>query len=63
MSWFLGGDRLRPGKAGIEINTTADTSELTILQLTEEHLGEYLVTARNAYGEDLATAVILLEGM
>ncbi|VDM15310.1 unnamed protein product [Wuchereria bancrofti] len=35
---------------------------MSILQLANEHLGEYLCAVRNQYGEDLAKAVIFLEG-
>uniref|UniRef100_A0A915PUX1 Uncharacterized protein n=1 Tax=Setaria digitata TaxID=48799 RepID=A0A915PUX1_9BILA len=62
VTWFHGDKKLINGRHGIEITTTATTSTLSILQLTEEHLGEYLCTVRNEYGEDLAKAVIFLEG-
>ncbi|VDK27112.1 unnamed protein product [Gongylonema pulchrum] len=62
VTWFHGDEKLTSGRHGIEIVSTSTSSTLSILQLTEEHLGEYLCTIRNEYGEDLAKAVILLEG-
>ena len=62
VSWFLGPKRLQSGD-GIEIITTANSSKLIIANVEERHLGEYLCTVRNNVGEDLATAVIFLEGM
>ncbi|VDO37318.1 unnamed protein product, partial [Onchocerca flexuosa] len=62
VTWFHGDEKLLSGRHGIEISSTATTSTVSILQLTEEHLGEYLCTIRNEYGEDLAKAVIFLEG-
>uniref|UniRef100_A0A914ZQA8 Titin n=1 Tax=Parascaris univalens TaxID=6257 RepID=A0A914ZQA8_PARUN len=48
-------------RGGIQITSTSTTSELSILRLSEVHIGEYLCAVRNAYGEDLARARILLE--
>ncbi|KAK0408269.1 hypothetical protein QR680_003864 [Steinernema hermaphroditum] len=62
VSWFQGDRRLHDGDADIEIESTATASRLSILKVTEKHLGEYLCTIRNTFGEDLATAMILLEG-
>ncbi|MCP9264538.1 Titin [Dirofilaria immitis] len=61
VTWFHGDKKLIDGRHGIEISSTATTSTLSILQLAEEHLGEYLCTIRNNYGEDLAKAIIFLE--
>ncbi|VDM98280.1 unnamed protein product, partial [Thelazia callipaeda] len=62
VTWFHGNEKLISGRNGIEISSTATSSTLSILRLVEEHFGEYLCTVRNDYGEDLAKAVILLEG-
>uniref|UniRef100_A0A914ZQD0 Titin n=1 Tax=Parascaris univalens TaxID=6257 RepID=A0A914ZQD0_PARUN len=62
VSWFRGEQKLTPGRGGIQITSTSTTSELSILRLSEVHIGEYLCAVRNAYGEDLARARILLEG-
>uniref|UniRef100_A0A158Q7F2 Myosin light chain kinase, smooth muscle n=1 Tax=Elaeophora elaphi TaxID=1147741 RepID=A0A158Q7F2_9BILA len=62
VTWFHGDKKLVSGRNGIEITSTATTSTLSILQLTNEHFGEYLCAVRNNYGEDLAKAVIFLEG-
>uniref|UniRef100_A0A915ER11 Ig-like domain-containing protein n=1 Tax=Ditylenchus dipsaci TaxID=166011 RepID=A0A915ER11_9BILA len=53
-SWFFGAQRLTNG-AQICIEHPSDSSShLTILEVTSQHLGEYLCTVRNIYGEDLA---------
>ncbi|CAG9530815.1 unnamed protein product [Cercopithifilaria johnstoni] len=62
VTWFHGDKKLVSGRHGIEISSTATTSTLSILQLADEHFGEYLCAIRNDYGEDLAKAVIFLEG-
>ncbi|TKR69840.1 hypothetical protein L596_021941 [Steinernema carpocapsae] len=62
VSWFQADRRLHDGDAEIEIESTATTSRLSIVKVGEKHLGEYLCTIRNSFGEDLATAMILLEG-
>ncbi|KAK6109169.1 Immunoglobulin I-set domain family protein [Brugia pahangi] len=62
VTWFHDDKKLVNGRHGIEISSTATTSTLSILQLANEHLGEYLCAVRNQYGEDLAKAVIFLEG-
>ncbi|VDM15672.1 unnamed protein product [Wuchereria bancrofti] len=62
VTWFYDDKKLVNGRHGIEISSTATTSTLSILQLANEHLGEYLCAVRNQYGEDLAKAVIFLEG-
>ncbi|KHN81711.1 Titin [Toxocara canis] len=63
VSWFRGEQKLTSGRGGIQITSTSATSELSILRLGETHIGEYLCAVRNAYGEDLARAMILLEVM
>lgn len=62
VSWFFNDLKLSSGKDGYTIKTTSSTSQLTVLRLKDNHLGEYLCVVRNAYGEDLAKARILLEG-
>ncbi|EJD74527.1 CAMK/MLCK protein kinase [Loa loa] len=62
VTWFHDDKKLVSGRHGIEISSTATTSTLSILQLADEHLGEYLCAVRNEYGEDLAKAAIFLEG-
>lgn len=62
VAWFHGDEKLVNRRHGIEISSTATTSTLSILQLTDEHFGEYLCAIRNDYGEDLAKAVIFREG-
>lgn len=51
------------GIGGLTISETSDSSTLSIVFLENVHVGEYLCTVRNTLGEDLATAMILLEGM
>uniref|UniRef100_A0A914WWW9 Ig-like domain-containing protein n=1 Tax=Plectus sambesii TaxID=2011161 RepID=A0A914WWW9_9BILA len=60
--WFHGGERLTEDMEEVDIRSTETTSELTIHQLTEKTAGEYLITVRNAYGEDLAKAMVMIEG-
>lgn len=62
VSWFLNDRKLVSGRDGYVIDTTPSTSQITVLRLQENHLGEYLCVVRNAYGEDLAKARIMLEG-
>lgn len=60
--WFKNGERI--GKSGnIDIEIDEKKSKMKILQLDEENLGEYSCKISNNYGEDLAKAMILLEGM
>ncbi|KAI1719913.1 immunoglobulin i-set domain-containing protein [Ditylenchus destructor] len=55
--------RLESGEGMITIeNANSNSSRLTILRVGKHHLGEYLCTVRNNYGEDLATSMVLLEG-
>ncbi|CAJ0962097.1 unnamed protein product, partial [Mesorhabditis belari] len=61
VSWFKDENRLQDGVKGYSIETTGNNSILSVVYLEKEHLGEYLCTVRNPYGEDLATAMILLE--
>ncbi|ETN72290.1 hypothetical protein NECAME_13907 [Necator americanus] len=60
--WFKGDVGLEDGVGGYTIADGADSSTLSILYLENEHIGEYLCTVRNPYGEDLATAMIMIEG-
>ncbi|KHJ86233.1 immunoglobulin I-set domain protein [Oesophagostomum dentatum] len=60
--WFKGDVQLEDGVGGYSIADGADSSTLSILYLENEHVGEYLCTVRNPYGEDLATAMIMTEG-
>ncbi len=46
----------------LKINTKGTASELVISKVAASHAGEYLVTIKNLYGEDLATATLTLEG-
>ncbi|KAL3986026.1 Immunoglobulin I-set domain family protein [Acanthocheilonema viteae] len=62
VTWFHGDKKLVSGRCGFEISSTTTTSTLSILQLTDEHFGEYLCALRNDYGEDLAKVVIFREG-
>ncbi|VDK82765.1 unnamed protein product [Litomosoides sigmodontis] len=62
VTWFHGDKKLVNGRHGIKISSTATTSTLSILQLADEHFGEYLCAVRNDYGEDLAKVVIFPEG-
>ncbi|VDO56555.1 unnamed protein product [Haemonchus placei] len=61
--WFKGDIGLEDGVGGYTIVDGADSSTLSILFLENEHVGEYLCTVRNPYGEDLANAMILIEGV
>ncbi|GMT09123.1 hypothetical protein PFISCL1PPCAC_420 [Pristionchus fissidentatus] len=61
-TWYKGDARIADGEHGYTVATTADASTLSVVFLEKEHIGEYLCTVRNAYGEDLATARIMLEG-
>ncbi|KAK6047730.1 immunoglobulin I-set domain protein [Cooperia oncophora] len=60
--WFKGDVGLEDGVGGYTIVDGADNSTLSILFLENEHVGEYLCTVRNTYGEDLASAMIMIEG-
>uniref|UniRef100_A0A158PAH4 TITIN n=1 Tax=Angiostrongylus cantonensis TaxID=6313 RepID=A0A158PAH4_ANGCA len=60
--WFKGDVGLEDGVGGYSITDGADSSTLSVVFLANEHIGEYLCTVRNPYGEDLATAMIILEG-
>ncbi|VDM63659.1 unnamed protein product [Angiostrongylus costaricensis] len=60
--WFKGDVGLEDGVGGYSIIDGADSSTLSVVFLANEHIGEYLCTVRNPYGEDLATAMIILEG-
>ncbi|VDM78360.1 unnamed protein product [Strongylus vulgaris] len=51
------------GVGGYAIADSSDSSTLSILYLENEHVGEYLCTIRNPYGEDLATAMIMIEAV
>ncbi|VDN60788.1 unnamed protein product [Dracunculus medinensis] len=62
VSWYHSGTKIISGHNGITIISTSTTSQLSILCLQENHLGEYLCTIRNAYGEDLSRSMILQEG-
>ncbi|VDO77631.1 unnamed protein product [Heligmosomoides polygyrus] len=59
---FLGEKIAFEGVGGYTIADGADSSTLSIVFLENEHIGEYLCTVRNPYGEDLATAMIMIEG-
>jgi titin len=62
VSWYRDARRLHSGGL-VDIETPSVTSSLlTIASVSEEHVGEYLCTIRNNYGEDLAQVMILLEG-
>ncbi|KJH43327.1 immunoglobulin I-set domain protein, partial [Dictyocaulus viviparus] len=60
--WFRGDVELKDGVGGYSITDSADSSTLSVMYLTKEHIGEYLCTIRNPYGEDLTNAMIILEG-
>ncbi|KAF8382632.1 ttn-1 [Pristionchus pacificus] len=61
-TWFKGDYKIVDGEHGYTISTSVDASTLSVVFLEKEHIGEYLCTVRNAYGEDLATARIMIEG-
>ncbi|GMR58628.1 hypothetical protein PMAYCL1PPCAC_28823, partial [Pristionchus mayeri] len=60
-TWFKGDNKIADGEHGYSISSSIDTSRLSIVFLEKEHIGEYLCTVRNAYGEDLANARIMIE--
>uniref|UniRef100_A0AC34Q8Y6 Ig-like domain-containing protein n=1 Tax=Panagrolaimus sp. JU765 TaxID=591449 RepID=A0AC34Q8Y6_9BILA len=61
VNWFLGQKKIQSGD-GIVIISNEHSSKLTIENIEEKHFGEYLCSVRNNLGEDLATAVIFMEG-
>ncbi|CAJ0566302.1 unnamed protein product, partial [Mesorhabditis spiculigera] len=63
VSWFRDDVRIRDGVGGYSIDTRDGDSTLSVVYMEKEHFGEYLCTVRNPYGEDLATAKLLLEAV
>lgn len=61
--WFHDSIALESNRDGVIVDTDATTSKLTIPKLTDDLIGEYLVSIANSYGEIVATAEILLEGL
>lgn len=61
--WYREAKRLNNSDdKNLNIIGDSQSSNLTIQNINEAYLGEYLCTIRNAYGEDLATASVMLEG-
>lgn len=62
VTWYRGAHRLHPSSEFDIDQPTSNTSLLTIRNVAEQNVGEYLCTIRNNYGEDLAKVMVLLEG-
>lgn len=60
--WYLGGKRVDESPA-VKVKSTDTTSELTISKVETSHAGEYTVSIRNGFGEDLASAAVTIAGM
>lgn len=61
--WYRGGKRIEDatGDATVSVKSTETSSELCIQTLEARHVGEYTVSIRNTYGEDLASAEVKLK--